>query len=115
MEKLALNFLTDQQVRAIMRQELEQFFLEKSTNTQQEKSENRVVDLDGLLVARPFIGSRSTLYKKVSKGLIPHSKQGKKLFFDLQVIDQWLLENKVKTTSERMAEVKSRRGKRNRG
>ena len=82
-------------------------------NIVESKEENHVVDLDGLLIARPFIGSRSTLYKKISKGLIPHSKQGKKLFFDLQVIDQWLLENKVKTTSERMAEVRSRRGKRN--
>jgi len=114
MENIALNFLTDQQAREIIRQELTKFFFENPILPKQEKPENKVVDLDGLLIARPFIGSRSTLYKKIAKGLIPHSKQGKKLFFDLQLIDQWLLENKVKTSFERRKEIKSRRGKPNR-
>lgn len=114
MENVALNFLTDQQARQLFRQELEKFFLENSIKQKEEKQENQVVDLDGLLVARPYIGSRSTLYKKISKGLIPHSKQGKKLYFDLKVIDAWLLENKVKTTTEHNQIINSRRGKRNR-
>jgi len=57
----------------------------------------RVVDLDGLIKARPFIGSRSTIYKKVSRGEIPHSKSGKRLIFDLNAIDKWLLSNSIKT------------------
>lgn len=60
----------------------------------------RIVDLDGLLKARPYIGSKGTVYKKVSKGLIPHSKNGKRLIFDLQVIDEWLLANRTKTAAE---------------
>lgn len=63
-------------------------------------SQNSVVDLKGLLEVRPFIGSQSTIYKKVALGLIPHSKQGKKLFFDLAEIDNWLLSNKIKTVAE---------------
>lgn len=114
MENVALNFLTDQQARELFRQELEKFFSENTIKKKEEKPENQVVDLDGLLAARPYIGSRSTLYKKISKGLIPHSKQGKKLYFDLKVIDAWLLENKVNTTTERNQIINSRRGKRNR-
>ena len=65
-----------------------------------DKSKQQVVDLDGLLIARPFIGSRSTIYKKVSSGEMPHSKNGKRLIFDLHEIDDWLLSNKIKTTKE---------------
>lgn len=60
----------------------------------------QVVDLDGLLKARSFIGSRSTIYKKVASGEIPHSKNGKRLIFDLHEIDEWLVSNKIKTTKE---------------
>lgn len=64
------------------------------------KTENQVVDLNGLLEARPHIGSKSTIYKKVYQGLIPHSKRGKKLYFDLKEIDAWLMEHKIKSTSD---------------
>lgn len=80
----------------IIRKELKEFFDSQAKNSQKEFLSNFVVDLNGLIKARPFIGSRSTLYKKVSKGLIPHSKQGKKLYFDLNEIDEWLLKYKVK-------------------
>ena len=59
-----------------------------------------VVDLNGLIKARPFIGSRSTIYKKISAGEIPHSKNGNRLIFDLKLIDEWLLSNKMNTTTE---------------
>ena len=62
--------------------------------------QNQIVDLSGLIEARPHVGSRSTIYKKVSNGLIPHSKRGKKLFFDFAIIDQWLISNKGKTVED---------------
>jgi len=62
--------------------------------------ERKVVDLNGLLEARPIIGSRSTIYKKVYRGLIPSSKRGKKLYFNLDEIDEWLLVNKVKSAKD---------------
>lgn len=73
-----------------------------NSSTQPQK---RVVDINGLLEERPFIGSRSTIYKKVSKGLIPHSKSGKRLIFDLQIIDDWLVSNTMKTAAEIEAEA----------
>jgi len=71
------------------------------------KPQRKVVDLKGLLKHRPEIGSSSTIYKKTHQGIIPHSKQGKKLFFNLEKIDNWLLENKVKTSAEIQAETKA--------
>lgn len=99
MQNIALNFLTDQQARLLFRQELETFF---STHLKEKTEEStvRVVDLDGLIEARPFIGSRSTIYKKVSRGEIPHSKSGKRLIFDLNTVDEWLLSNRTKTEAE---------------
>ena len=83
-------------------------------NTTPTQNEKQVVDLDGLLLARPHIGSQSTLYKKVSKGLIPHSKQGKKLYFDLNEIDAWLMEHKVKSTHQLKEELTKYNNKRKR-
>ena len=80
---------------------------------QQDKQATKVVDLNGLVAARPIVGSKSTIYKKVHQGLIPHSKRGKKLYFNLEEIDTWLLEAKVKTTAEMVAETENylQRGK----
>lgn len=45
--------------------------------------------------------SKSYLYKMTSSHQIPYSKPtGKVLFFDKEKIDQWLLENHVKTQKE---------------
>ncbi len=64
-------------------------------------SNTKIVDLTGLLAARPIVGTRSTIYKKISRGLIPHSKRGKKVYFNLDEIDEWLLANRVSTVEER--------------
>jgi len=92
--------LSDTQAREIFQDELKKFFSDNPLTIEQDHPKERVVDMDGLIKARPFIGSRSTIYKKVSAGLIPHSKQGKRLIFDLNLIDDWLLSNKIKTVQE---------------
>ena len=116
MQDIVLISIPETTIRNIVEEAVEEAVKKALANHHLSKTEvqSQVVDLNGLLIARPSIGSKSTIYKKISKGLIPHSKQGKKLFFDLKVIDAWLLENKVKTTAERTEEVRSRRGKRNR-
>lgn len=43
----------------------------------------------------------SQIYKLTSEKKIPHSKpNGKKLFFEKQKIDEWLLQNQVMTMDE---------------
>jgi len=115
MEKLIFTQLSESELRQIIREELVQFFKENAPQ-EIENEASKIVDLDGLLIARPFIGSRSSLYKKCSAREIPHSKRGKRLIFDLKVIDDWLLENKVKTKEEiaesAMERIRSLRKKR---
>lgn len=111
---MQFSFLTDQQARTLIQQVLETYFSNKSTKLSEPPLKNRVVDLKGLIKTYPFIGSRSTIYKKVSRGDIPHSKNGKRLIFDLNVIDEWLLSNKIKTPSEIEAEAERYLNQRNR-
>lgn len=99
MEEITFTQLSVSELRQIIQEELSKFFSQYESISKQ-TSEQKVVDLNGLLKARPFIGSRSTVYKKVSSGLIPHSKSGKRLIFDLRLVDEWLLSNKVKTVKE---------------
>ena len=44
--------------------------------------------------------SKQTAYKLTSGQKVPHSKRGKRLFFDREKVDEWLLENRVATHSE---------------
>ena len=105
MEKVIITQFSASEIKELFREEIHAYFLDNPINVAALNTQTKVVDLDGLLAARPIIGSRNTIYKKASNGLIPHSKRGKKLFFDLHAIDQWLLENKVKSPSEIEAEA----------
>ena len=45
--------------------------------------------------------SRSYLYKLTAAGIIPHSKpNGKMIFFDIDLLNEWLLKNSRKSKSE---------------
>lgn len=45
--------------------------------------------------------SKSYLYKLTASASIPHSKpQGKVLYFDKELIDKWLLSNRISTQEE---------------
>ena len=57
--------------------------------------EPKIVTLEKLIELRPVLGSKSTIYKKTHSGTIPHSKRGKKLLFNLERVDEWLMENQV--------------------
>lgn len=52
--------------------------------------------------------SKQTVYQKTGKGLIPHSKRGKRLYFDKATVDAWLLEHSVRPISEINAEADRR-------
>ena len=44
--------------------------------------------------------SKSYLYKMTSTNRAPHSKRGKRIYFDKTELDIWLLSNKIKTVTE---------------
>ena len=92
--------MTVEQTKEILRAELKRYFSENPIIVKQIAHEPKIVDLDRLLELRPIVGAKSTIYKKASAGTIPHSKRGKKLYFQLEEIDAWLLADKVKTVDE---------------
>ncbi len=49
--------------------------------------------------------AKQTVYKMTGKGLIPHSKRGKRLYFDQEQVNAWLLENSVRPLSAITAEA----------
>lgn len=91
----------DDAIRAIVKEEnsllfqkLEAVLLNTESGEHNQKPLNFIETTDYLSC------SKSYLYKLTSTNKIPHSKRGKKLYFDKKVLDQWLLKNKVKTVSE---------------
>lgn len=44
--------------------------------------------------------SKGQLYRLTSEKQIPHSKRGKRVFFDKAELDRWLLKDKVLTADE---------------
>jgi excisionase family DNA binding protein len=49
--------------------------------------------------------AKQTVYKMTGKGLIPHAKRGKRLYFDQEQVNAWLLENSVRPLSAITAEA----------
>ena len=49
--------------------------------------------------------SVATIYGKVSKGQIPHSKPGKRLYFSKADLTKWIKDGRKKTQSELAAEA----------
>jgi excisionase family DNA binding protein len=44
--------------------------------------------------------SKSYIYKMTATNMIPHSKKGKKIYFDKEIVTKWVLENKISTQGE---------------
>ena len=91
-----IELMTVEQTKEIIRTELERYFSDNPIIVQQIPHEPKIVDLDRLIELRPIVGAKSTIYKKAAAGIIPHSKQGKRLYFQLSEIDEWLLTYKIK-------------------
>ncbi|MCB0704037.1 MAG: helix-turn-helix domain-containing protein [Saprospiraceae bacterium] len=100
MENSIFTNLSMPEVKQLIREALKDYFSSNPISIETKDSEPKIVDLPGLIKARPIVGTMSTIYKKVASGQIPHSKRGKKLYFNLEEIDKWLLANKVQTIDE---------------
>lgn len=89
---------TTDQLRLIFRQELENFHQSNPAQTTPQEVGKIIFNLDQFC---EYTGlSKQTAYKLTGKGLVPHSKRGKRLYFEKSQIDAWLLENKVGGISE---------------
>ena len=84
----------------ISKNELQALIEDAMENTWQERrdpppdaSQSIVMDIDAFC---NYTGlSKQTVYRKTRSGNIPHSKRGKRLYFDRKEVDEWLLANKV--------------------
>lgn len=96
--------LSEIEIRQLLREELKEA-LRVHHSTDQEGQKKILTFAEGC----EYISiSKSHGYKLTSKGLIPHSKRGKKIYFEKSVLDEWLLKNKVKSVEEELEDVSKR-------
>lgn len=91
----------DDAIRAIVKEENSLLFKKlEAVLLKTENGEHNQKPLNFIETQKYLSCSKSYLYKLTSNNRIPHSKRGKKLYFDKKALDRWLLSNKVKSVSE---------------
>lgn len=97
MENLVFTQLSIIEIKQFLREELENFFAEKQFADEKVKGE----EIGGIDLAIEITGlAKPTIYGLVSERKIPHSKQGKRLYFSRQELIEWLKQGKRKTQAE---------------
>ena len=77
-----------------------------SVKEEQRKSDEEILSL--VEAAKFLKGSQSFVYKLTSQKLIPHYiPSGKKIYFKKSDLEDWLLKNRIPTTSELEANTES--------
>ena len=104
MDKIILTSIDKEEIIQIVAEAVQSALGYKS----EAEEKSRFLDADQ---ACKFLGiAKPTLYTKCSKQLIPHFKQGKKLYFHKAELIAWLRTGKRKTIAEIRAEVQSNLG-----
>ena len=76
--------------------------LKELSSQQQSEPGKTVMDIDAFC---QYTGlSKQTVYRKTRSGEVPHSKRGKRLYFEKSEVDEWLMANKI---SEKIIEAKA--------
>lgn len=103
MQNLIFTQLSIPEVRQLFREEIENFF-----KTNPIPSETESDEIGGIDLAVEITGlAKPTLYSLCSKRRIPHSKQGKRLYFNRAELIRWLKDGKRKTQAEIAAEAEN--------
>ncbi len=94
MQNLEIPTATD--IRAAVRDELAAFF-----SSYQFQPPSDTDEIGGIDLAIEITGlAKPTIYSLVSERKLPHSKQGKRLYFSRQELTDWLKQGKRKTQAE---------------
>lgn len=93
---IILTQLSTDEIRLLFREELSTYFNLHKAPSQQNQS--TILSIDEVCEYAKI--SKSHCYKLTSQNQIPHSKKGKRLYFDKEEIDNWLLGNPVKTAQQ---------------
>ncbi len=103
MENLVFTQLSIPEVQQLFRKELENFFAEKILNQKADADEIGGIDLAIKITGK----AKPTIYSLVHSRKIPHSKQGKQLYFSRKELLDWLKAGKRKTQSELALEAEN--------
>ena len=104
MENLVFTQLSIKEIRNLFREELEEFFTERQTK----ESNAETDEIGGIDLAIEITGlAKPTIYGLVSERKIPHSKQGKRLYFSRLELTDWLKQGKRKTQAELKLEAEN--------
>lgn len=102
---MQLTIPTTDEIRAAVRDELTAFFASNPVIQQAETPD----EIGGVELASKITGKAvPTIYDLVHRRAIPHSKQGKKLYFSKNELLDWIRQGKRKTQTEIEAEASAR-------
>ena len=104
MQNLVFTQLSIPEVRQLFRDELANFFSQNQIAAPQSEAD----EICGIDLAVKITGkAKATLYSLVSLRKIPHSKQGKQLYFSRNELTEWLRQGKRKTHRELALEAEN--------
>ena len=86
----------EEALSTIIKQELQAFF----ANVQIPEQENDPEIMNLKEACKLTSNSKSLMYKLTASRQIPHSKRGKKLYFERKKLREWMIENEVSTQVE---------------
>jgi excisionase family DNA binding protein len=97
--------LSEAEVRALIRTELEDFFSGKLDPTTPGKNQ---AEMGGIDLAAEITGlKKSTIYALVQQRSIPYRKKGKKLYFKRDEIEAWIESGRKLTVTEIQTNAKN--------
>ena len=100
-KSMSVSFVTSlshEELKSFIKQSIREVLSEERSAGMKENSEDDLMDVEK---AAAFLGMAvPTIYEKTSRRIIPHLKQGKKLYFSKRELTVWLKKGKVKTIAE---------------
>ncbi len=97
MQNLVLTQLTTPELGQLFYDAIDRYFADKKFNPAQPDAD----EIGGIDLAVKITGkAKSTIYGLVHSRSIPHSKQGKKLYFSRKNLLEWIHSGERKTASE---------------
>jgi excisionase family DNA binding protein len=98
---MSVSFVTSfshEEFKSFIKQSIREVLNEERTAGLKESSDDDLMDVEN---TAKFLGMAvPTIYEKTSRRLIPHLKQGKKIYFSKRELKAWLNKGKVKTMTE---------------
>lgn len=103
MQNVFLTQLSIPEVRQLLREEIKEALAQHSPSDQNENK--KILNFEEACTYLSI--SKSHGYKLTSKGLIPHSKRGKRIYFKKSDLETYLLSNKVTTVADLNQEMEN--------